>query len=304
VAFRLRYQAHDLEIPEGEFVIGRTPECQLALDDPRVSRKHAVLRAVPEGVVVEDLGSRNGLSVNGAKIEGKRLCVDGDRITIGSQEMLIYKGGSGQHRQTLTVQGATHTLAEIPLDAVRAARDSALEGRALEGRALERQRAPSPGDANRNPQPSNPVAGAGGPRSHSNVRVLGAVADKALALGRIDEAEKLLGAVLNDLLMSARNGRAVDDDAFESATKAALRLAAAGAKGAWIEYVFELHGEVGRLLAASAVDELYTVVRKVKTVDRKAIRKYVESLERRSLSPAEKFLYQRIQGLENLVALK
>lgn len=299
MAFRLRYQAHDLEIPEGEFVIGRTPECQLALDDPRVSRKHAVLRAVPEGVLVEDLGSRNGLSVNGTKIEGKRLCVDGDRITIGSQEMLIYRGGAGNHRQTLTVQGATHTLAEIPLEAVRAARDSALDSRA---------RSPSPSDNPRIIQASNPSAGIGagigGPRSHSNVRVLGAVADKALALGRIDEAEKLLGAVLNDLLMSARQGRQVDDDAFESATKAALRLAAAGAKGAWIEYVFELHGEVGRLLAASAVDELYTVVRKVKTVDRKAIRKYVEALERRNLSPAERFLYQRIQGLENLVALK
>jgi len=295
VAFRLRYQAHDLEIPEGEFVIGRTPECQLALDDPRVSRKHAVLRAIPEGVIVEDLGSRNGLSVNGTKIEGKRLCVDGDRITIGSQEMLIYRGGSGNHRQTLTVQGATHTLAEIPLEAVRAARDSALDSRA---------RSPSPSDTPHSPQRSSPAAAIGAPRSHSNVRVLGAVADKALALGRIEEAEKLLGGVLNDLLMSARNGRAVDDDAFESATKAALRLAAGGAKGAWIEYVFELHGEVGRLLAASAVDELYTLVRKVKTVDRKAIRKYVESLERRNLSPAEKFLYQRIQGLENLVALK
>ncbi len=298
MAFRLRYQAHDLEIPEGEFVIGRTPECQLALDDPRVSRKHAVLRAVGEGVIVEDLGSRNGLSVNGAKIEGKRLCVDGDRITIGSQEMLIYKGGSGQHRQTLTVQGTTHTLTEIPLEAVWAARASALE---------IRERSSSPGDGGRISSPSAGSTGnpfPGGPRSHSNVRVLSAVADKALALGRIEEAEKLLGSVLNDLLASARNGRSVDDDAFDSATKAALRLASAGAKGAWIEYVFELHGEVGRLLAASAVDELYTVVRKVKTVDRKVIRKYVEVLERRSLSPAEKFLYQRIQGLENLVALK
>jgi len=295
VAFRLRYQAHDLEIPEGEFVIGRTPECQLALDDPRVSRKHAVLRAVADGVIVEDLGSRNGLSVNGAKIEGKRLCVDGDRITIGSQEMLIYKGGSGQHRQTLTVQGATHTLAEIPLDAVRAARDSALENRGKAGTS----------DPTRSPQQSNPAAG-GGPRSHSNVRVLGAVADKALALGRIDEAEKLLGAVLNDLLMSARNGRQVDDDAFESATKAALRLAAAGAKGAWIEYVFELHGEVGRLLAASAVDELYTVVRKVKSLEPKALRAYLAVLRdaQPTFGPAERFVLQRIEGLERLISAK
>ncbi len=287
MAFRLRYQAHDLEIPEGEFVIGRTPECQLALDDPRVSRKHAVLRATPKGVIVEDLGSRNGVSVNGVKIAGQQLCTDGDRVTIGSQEMLIYRGGSGSHRATLTVQGSTHTLAEIPAEAVRAARESA------------RASKPDIAEGARSPIPQNPA-----PRGHSNVRVLGAVAEKALALGRIDEAERILGTVLTDLLTTIRGGAPVDDDVFDAAIKAALRLAGAGAKGPWVEYVFDLHLELARIVAAPVVDELYTVVRKVKSVDRKAIRRYVESLDRRSLTPAEKFLYQRVQGLDNLVSLK
>lgn len=296
MAFRLRYQAHDLEIPEGEFVIGRTPECQLALDDPRVSRKHAVLRATPKGVVVEDLGSRNGVSVNGVKIAGQQLCTDGDRVTIGSQEMLIYRGGSGSHRATLTVQGATHTLAEIPAEAVRQARDQARASKPdlSDMRSSPGQGAVPPGSAQAQSQP----------RTHSNVRVLGAVAEKALALGRIDDAERILGSVLTDLLASIRGGAPVDEDVFDAAVKAALRLASAGGKGPWIEYVFDLHLELQRMVAAPVVDELYTVVRKVKSVDKKAIRRYVESLERRSLTPAEKFLYQRISGLENLVALK
>jgi hypothetical protein len=294
VAFRLRYQAHDLEIPEGEFVIGRTPECQLALDDPRVSRRHAVLRATPKGVLVEDLGSRNGVSVNGVKIAGQQLCTDGDRVTIGSQEMLIYRGGSGSHRATLTVQGATHTLAEIPAEAVRAARDQA---RASKPDLSDMRSSPGQGAPGSQAQSSQP-------RTHSNVRVLGAVAEKALALGRIDDAERILGSVLTDLLSSIRGGAPVEEDVFEAAVKAALRLAGAGGKGPWIEYVFDLHLELSRMIAAPVVDELYTVVRKVKSVDRKAIRRYVESLERRSLTPAEKFLYQRISGLENLVALK
>lgn len=287
MAFRLRYQAHDLEIPEGDFVIGRSPECQLALDDARVSRRHAVLRATPQGVLVEDLGSRNGVSVNGAKIVGQQLCTDGDRVTIGSQEMLIYRGGSGNHRQTLTVQGGAHTLAEIPIDAVRAARA---------GRASQ----PQMDEPTRNSFPSGPQP----PRTHSNVRVLGAVADKALALGRVDEAERILGTVLTDLVASIRGGAPVDDDVFDAAVKAALRLASAGAKGAWVEYVFDLHLEVSRVAAAPVVDELHTVVRKVKSVDRRAIRRYIESLERRQLTPAEKFVFQRIQGVENLIALK
>ena len=41
--FRLRYLHHDLELSEGQFVVGRSAGCQLSLDDPLVSRRHALL---------------------------------------------------------------------------------------------------------------------------------------------------------------------------------------------------------------------------------------------------------------------
>src|SRR5215468_2175299 len=88
--YRLRYLAHDLELPAGEFCIGRSAECQLSLDDPLVSRRHALLRIGTDGVSVEDLGSRNGVLVNGTKIEGARDLVDGDKVQIGSQEMTLH----------------------------------------------------------------------------------------------------------------------------------------------------------------------------------------------------------------------
>ena len=40
--FRLRYLQHDLELNEGTFAVGRNVSCQLSLDDPLVSRRHAV----------------------------------------------------------------------------------------------------------------------------------------------------------------------------------------------------------------------------------------------------------------------
>ncbi|HSQ63044.1 MAG TPA: FHA domain-containing protein, partial [Polyangiaceae bacterium] len=63
--FRLRYMNHDLELNEGEFVVGRNASCQLSLDDPLVSRRHAVFNVRADTVTVEDLGSRNGVSLNG-----------------------------------------------------------------------------------------------------------------------------------------------------------------------------------------------------------------------------------------------
>src|SRR3954447_7652111 len=89
MAVRLRYLAHDLEVPTGQFLIGRTPECQLSLDDPLVSRRHAILEIQPDGVFVQDLGSRNGVFVNGERAEIRTRLNEGDVIRIGSQDLVL-----------------------------------------------------------------------------------------------------------------------------------------------------------------------------------------------------------------------
>jgi hypothetical protein len=64
------------------FVIGRSRECDLVLDDPNVSRRHAELRREDDGWAVHDLGSTNGIKVNGRRSRGARLN-PGDEITLG-----------------------------------------------------------------------------------------------------------------------------------------------------------------------------------------------------------------------------
>ena len=80
--FRLRYLQHDFELSLGRFIIGRSTECQLSLDDPLVSRKHALLVVTEAAVEVEDLGSRNGVLVNGVRIERPTRLTEGAKITI------------------------------------------------------------------------------------------------------------------------------------------------------------------------------------------------------------------------------
>src|SRR5580692_7450640 len=93
--FRLRYMQHDLELSEGQFAVGRNASCQLSLDDPLVSRRHALLNVSKEGVSVEDLKSRNGVLVNGRRIDDVYALRAGDKITIGSQEMILVEARSG-----------------------------------------------------------------------------------------------------------------------------------------------------------------------------------------------------------------
>jgi pSer/pThr/pTyr-binding forkhead associated (FHA) protein len=63
--------------------IGRSEECEVVIDDKRVSRRHAVLRWKRRELLVEDLNSANGTLVNGLPIHAPKVVQDGDVIAIG-----------------------------------------------------------------------------------------------------------------------------------------------------------------------------------------------------------------------------
>ncbi len=75
-----------VEIGEEALTIGRMPECDVALSDPNVSRRHAEVRRQGTGFVVVDLGSTNGTRVNGASVK-ERLLNNGDEITVGATKL-------------------------------------------------------------------------------------------------------------------------------------------------------------------------------------------------------------------------
>jgi hypothetical protein len=65
----------------GTLTVGRDPSCDINHVDPRLSRRHAELRLTPDGIVVADLHSRNGVWVNGKPV-GEALLHPGDVIQI------------------------------------------------------------------------------------------------------------------------------------------------------------------------------------------------------------------------------
>jgi len=62
--------------------IGRSRECDVVVDDPNVSRKHAEVRRTIDGWTVVDLGSTNGIKVNGRRVR-EAVLSPGDQITLG-----------------------------------------------------------------------------------------------------------------------------------------------------------------------------------------------------------------------------
>jgi hypothetical protein len=241
----LRYRHHDIELNTGRFVIGRAASCQLSLDDPLVSRHHAAVTVADDAVTVEDLGSRNGVRVNGKAIQGAYDLQHNDQITIGSQELMYLARES--IGDTL-VQPAT-------------------------------QRVPTFG-------------------------LLGILADKALALGRPEEAERLLTELLDQVLTDLESGRQLEAELFDRAADYAMKLAAALGSARWVEYLFRVFAAVRRPCPANIVDELYSLVRRVERLNLGALRTYIEVLRETTgmLGPADRFLVSRIEGLERVVS--
>jgi pSer/pThr/pTyr-binding forkhead associated (FHA) protein len=85
--FILRNEPRCLPVPgfrldDGSFVCGRSSECDLILPHPTVSRRHAALHVAGSEVEVVDLGSRNGIWVNGSRVESGTIRL-GDVLAIG-----------------------------------------------------------------------------------------------------------------------------------------------------------------------------------------------------------------------------
>lgn len=274
MSYRLRYLHHNLELAPGQFLIGRSTECQLSLDDPLVSRKHAMITINSEGVFVEDMGSRNGVLVDGTKIEGRKRIFDGTKITIGSQDMILLEG---QRERAATMSALPAALVTFVGD-------------------------PQPHDRGAPPVVIEDESS----KKNDTFKLLGGVAEKAMAMGRAEDAERLLQSLMQQVLDAARQQRPIDAMTLEQAGRFGAKLASTTGKGSWFDYVIELYTHEHRVMPAAVLDEMHLAVRKATSLNVPALREYIAMLQETTtrLGPNERFLLQRLEGLQRLAALK
>ena len=73
---------------EQEVVIGRE-NADLTISDPEISRRHALVRPIPRGIEVEDLGSMNGTYVNGKRIGEVVELTIGGTVRVGNSDIQV-----------------------------------------------------------------------------------------------------------------------------------------------------------------------------------------------------------------------
>ena len=111
----------DINLDRSMVVVGRHPSCDTRLDSLRVSRHHCCMTHDNGEVMVRDLGSTNGIRINGQRVEVGRMR-PGDELSIAH---IRYRLENGQgHEQTLAEAGGAGVLGR-PVDEERVASVSA-----------------------------------------------------------------------------------------------------------------------------------------------------------------------------------
>lgn len=85
----LLFQDSRFELQAGEQTVGRSKNCEVAINDPSVSRKHVILKPAPSYILLVDLGSSNGTFINGKKVQGEGVLENGDVLRLGDAEIRV-----------------------------------------------------------------------------------------------------------------------------------------------------------------------------------------------------------------------
>jgi pSer/pThr/pTyr-binding forkhead associated (FHA) protein len=270
VGFKLRYRSALISLRAGKVYIGRSPQCELAISDPAVSRRHARLWINPVQIVIEDLGSSNGVLINGERIQGPRELRAGDTIRICTHELQLVDPDKEEpaekpHRYHITADTVTGaektTLVEELRDASSLAPSQPMQPSIRFASHLEtpRRKTTSP------------------PGSDSISKAVATLAE-TLERGDFIEVTRQLGPVLTRIHELFLDRRPVGHELVEHVVKAAARLAIETKNPTWISEGVELYAVLCRPLPESALTALHGFVQNGEFPDLELLANYVSGL--------------------------
>jgi hypothetical protein len=237
--FRLRFLLQEFDLPPGETIVGRSPDCHITIDDPLLSRHHG--KIVVSGVVATylDLGSRNGSRINNRLVSEPTLLSDTDRLRLGAQELVFIQVGTDRRmmRSTGAMRLCDHCKTPFP-DGPETCPHCG------------RPAAPSP-----SLQEDETMAGVETPPRRWILQLLGEMLERALAAGKLQEAERWLRKAADDAEERVAS-RELDAKQLAQVSDYALQLAAQERNARWVQWVLEMHRRAERAPTRATADRL------------------------------------------------
>jgi hypothetical protein len=236
--YRLRFLLQEFDLPRGATVIGRSLECNLTIEDPLVSREHARIMIDDGGETVEDMGSRNGVRVNGVQIKGPTPLHDGDRVRIGTQDFVFCRvdpAGKGHSKTTGVLRLCSKCHLPYPRESVSCPNCESTEQ-----------------------SDEETLSGSFGNESQTawSVQLLVEALERALSLGRVQDAERIVRratAQVEELLVS---GGTVDPKGLAALAAQAVATTTATNDPTWVLWVLDFYRRSDRVPPLELVDRL------------------------------------------------
>ncbi len=286
--FALVFRGRALKLNLPEIILGRAPDAHIPIRSALASRHHARIVATASGPMLEDLQSRNGTFVNSVALQQPTLLCAGDTVSIADETMEVISLVSHASDSNKA------TLAQMPRVVPKEVATPHPPESGLVSGATAHQRSDFTDD-------DASLA----TRAADVFELIGSVADKMLSLGRQDEAQRLLSSHLKNALREARAGAQLSDDLCQKASTYALKLADATENPEWINFAIELYSARRMPLPLHAVERMYTLIRRIKGINITTLRSYVTLLTSQihTFKPADRFVLQRLEGLQQLAQL-
>ncbi|HMJ15561.1 MAG TPA: FHA domain-containing protein, partial [Polyangiaceae bacterium] len=208
--YRLRFLLQEIDLAQGETLIGRSAACHVSIEDPLVSRQHARVTIDGDRATIEDLGSRNGLQIGGRQVQGTQELNDGDRVRIGTQELVFCRVSAPAQRgtgpNTRQTGFMTHCLdCSLPYPA-------------------ELLECPSCGSTAR--VDDDTLSGVGESQRNWTLQLLVEVLAKAQSLGRWEDVERVLTRARANVDEQLNLSRPLERELVEHLAQAAMGLSA------------------------------------------------------------------------------
>lgn len=245
-AFRVRVRATEIDLPPGELVLGRGADCFLRIDDDLVSRRHARLIVTADSVTFEDLGSRNGSKVNGERAQGQMQLKTGDTFEVGAQQFLLLAGDSRDISRTMLPHRPCRGCGQLIEVGAKTCAHCGVQ-QSFSGTTAPPLLATTGEFEDRADMPS----------FGSGLGAVSTLGDKLLSLGRTEEAERMLGPKLREVVERARVTGQVDEKVAVEALRRGLRLAVMTGRDEWYGWCFTLARLARTRFDARTMDELH-----------------------------------------------
>jgi hypothetical protein len=244
-------------------VLGRSPDCQVTIEDPLVSRRHATISLTGSHATIVDLGSRNGVRLNGELISGRAVLQNNDRIRLGTQDLVFLvvdpDRSSRQTRATGMIRQCLNCSRPFPGESpvcphcgtAVGAQTQTAEFDTITGLVVE----PGAGWA---------------------FQLLGEVVERALNADRVAEAERALQRAAKEIDERVRNNRGVDAVSLSKLSQYAFRLALSQGQLEWVHWVLDLYKAHSAMVSADLIQWLEGTAEPFRSAIRAEVVLYLE----------------------------